>query len=366
MTVVMASQDAEAVARFSDRVIVLVLGQVSFAGRPLDVFGHVSELASLGVGVPQLARLSHRLGLPTALSPQDAVRQWAHRPELATQLVGPSDLHHDQQPAPELIVKIQDLHYDYPVSERPALCGVSVDIPRGEWLSVIGMNGSGKSTLVRHLNGLLRPTSGSVELMGQDTRQHQVGKLARHIAYLPQNPDQAIFCATVREEVAYGPRQLGLRGQTLTACVDETLDRFGLAEIAEYPPAALDYGLRRQIALASVMAMRTPILGLDEPIAGLDRGLGRRLLEILAQQHAKGKTVIAITHDLEQVATFAQRVIAMRDGRVAAQGKPQEILSDIELVRGVGLEPLPVTLLAQMIGCHPPLPIRVDDWRGRD
>jgi energy-coupling factor transport system ATP-binding protein len=365
-TVVMASQDAEAVARFSDRVIVLVEGQVSLAGSPLDVFGRVSELTGWGIGIPQLARLSHRLGLPTALSPQDAARRWAGRSELGYALIRRPQVGSKDQPVTEPAVEIRDLHHDYPMSDRPALRGVSVDILRGEWLSVVGINGSGKSTLVRHLNGLLRPSSGRVKLMGRDTRQHQVGELARHIAYLPQNPDQAIFSGTVREEVAYGPRQLGLRGRALTACVEETLDTFGLAEIAHYPPAALDYGLRRQIALASITAMRTPIVGLDEPVTGLDRGLATKLLEVIARRHAAGTTIVSITHDLEQVVAFGQRVIAMRDGRIAAEGRPREILSNLKLVEQLGLEPLPVTLLADLIGCQPPLPVMVDDWRVRD
>jgi energy-coupling factor transport system ATP-binding protein len=226
------------------------------------------------------------------------------------------------------VIEIRDLGYRYPAADRWALSNVDLDIWRGEWLAIVGVNGSGKSTLIKHLNGLLKPAHGLVCVGNEDTRNCQVGELAGTVGYLPQNPDHLIFSATVREEVAYGPRQLGLRGTALEERVTETLALLHLSPYADHPPAVLGYGLRRQVALASVLAMNTRILALDEPTMGLDRRITERLLDVLSNRHRQGTTVIMITHDLRWVARCAQRVVALYDA----------------------------------LGWSPPLPLSVDDW----
>jgi energy-coupling factor transport system ATP-binding protein len=170
-----------------------------------------------------------------------------------------------------------------------------------------------------------------------------------------------IFGATVRQEVAYGPRQLGLRRAALEQRVEETLSALSLLPLAEYPPAVLGYGLRRQVSLASVLALRTPVLALDEPTVGLDLGLARRLMDIVAERHRRGMTVVMITHDLRWAARYAQRVVVLGGGRIQAQGSPYEVLADPKQLAACGLEPLPVTALAQSLNWPPPVPLLVDD-----
>jgi energy-coupling factor transporter ATP-binding protein EcfA2 len=360
MTVVMATQDAEAVARFADRLLVLRDGQIALEGDPSAVLAQIERFDDWGLGVPQLARLARRLALPTVLTPEQAVEAWANA--LNERHAPPPTPTSGLPPADDPIVEIRDLCYDYPFSEQPAVRGISLDIQRGEWLAVIGVNGSGKTTLLKHLNGLLRPSSGSVFVAGQDTRTCQVGELARTVSYMPQNPDHSIFCVTVEQETAFGPRQLGLRGKALQDRVDEALELLGLSRYAQHPPAALGYGLRRQVALASVLAMDAPVLALDEPASGLDRGTTTCLVDVVAARHRQGTTVVMISHDLQLVARYAQRVVVLHDGRLVAQGTPHEILSDVETLHSASLEPLPVTVLAQRLGWAPPLPVTVDDW----
>ncbi len=359
MTVVMATQDAEAVARFADRIAVMRDGEISLIGTPEEVFSQVETLEAWGLAVPQLALLAHRLKLPPLCTPQRAAEQWAgliHPPATATVPAAPSDF------TTQKIVEIRDLRYEYPASDQPALHGVTLDIAPGEWLSIVGINGSGKTTLLKHLNGLLHPTSGTVRVHNQDTRDQQVGQLARIISYLPQNPDHSIFSASVREEVAYGPRQLGLRGQALEDRVAESLDLLELTPLAEHPPAVLGYGQRRCVALASVLSMNAPVLALDEPSVGLDLGTVARLMDVISARHRQGTTVVMITHDLDLVARYAQRAIVLSQGRICAQGKPQDLLADVPLIREAGLEPLPVTVLGQMLGWPSPLPVHVAAW----
>jgi energy-coupling factor transporter ATP-binding protein EcfA2 len=264
------------------------------------------------------------------------------------------------------VIEIRDLEYTYPNADQPALRDVSLDISEGEWLAVIGVNGSGKSTLVKHLNGLLRPSQGSVRVEGQDTRTEQVGVLAHTVGYVAQNPDHSIFCATVHDEVAYGPRQLGLSAEALEKRVTDTLQLFCLDALVDFPPAALGYGLRRQVALASILAMHTPVLALDEPATGQDDRMTMRLMDIVSHRHRAGTTTIMVTHDLNLVNRYAQRVIALFDGTIAAQGTVQDVLADVDLIRSIGLDPLPVTVLAYTLGWAPPLPLSEQDWAQRD
>jgi len=358
-TVIMSTQDAEAAAQFAERIVVLNKGQIVLDGSPTEVFAHVALLEAWGITPPQLARVAHRFCLPTTFTVHDAAQQWAGA------IAPPAPRKAPAPPVPptETVVAFRNVHYNYPGS-APVLRGISIDIHRGEWLAVIGINGSGKTTFLKHLNGLLRPTAGSVILCGKDTRGRQVGELARIVGYLPQSPDDSIFCATVREEVAYGPRHVGLHGEQLTVRVDESLAQMDLLPYANHPPAVLGYGLRRQVALASVLAMQTALLAFDEPTVGLDSGVIARTVDAVAARHQQGATVVMITHDLQLVARFAQRVVVLSEGRIRAQGTPEEVLADIALLRSVGLEPLPLTALGEAMAWPPPLPIDLSGWEG--
>ncbi len=362
MTVVMASQDADAVVSFASRMAVLWQGQAAFVGAPEKALAGGGRVGRWGLDVPQLALLAHRLGRgkPFVSVPEavEALR------DLPVPDVGDGEGCAERQGAPPLIV-IRDLAYRYPGAEGWALRDLNLEVAEGEWLAIVGVNGSGKSTLVRHLNGLLKPARGVVRVGGMDTRQKQVGELARLVGYLPQNPDRMLFSATVREEVAYGPCRLGLRGKELDRRVVETLELLELLPLADYPPAVLGYGLRRRVALACVLAMRTPVLVLDEPAVGLDREGVSRLMRILARRHREGTTVVLVTHDLRLAARHAQRVVVLRGGRLAAVGSPGRVLADVEALRESGLEPLPVTALAQALGWPPPWPVTVDGFAAR-
>lgn len=364
MTVIMATQDAEAAARFADRIVVLQQGRVALSGSPVEVFAQVGRFDSWGIDVPQLARLAHHLrGRIPSLPPFSSFRPSEVCEALAETLdVGSARLNEPPRSlrtarSAEPLIEIRNLSYRYPTAQGLALQDVSLEVRRGDWLAVIGVNGSGKSTLIRHLNGLLKPTSGQVLVAGHDTRARQVGELARTVSYLPQNPDRLIFTASVREEVAYGPRQLGLSGDALRERVTDTLDQLDLLPYAEHPPAVLSYGMRRQVALASALAMDTPALALDEPAVGLGRGAIEHLMEIISHRHRQGTTVVMITHDLSLVVRYAQRVAVLYQGHLVTCGPPTEVLADIDGLASVELEPLPVTVLAHLLGWPPPLPL---------
>jgi energy-coupling factor transport system ATP-binding protein len=225
------------------------------------------------------------------------------------------------------MIEIEDLVHVYDGGTR-AVDGVSLRIPDGERVAIVGQNGSGKSTLVRHLNGLLRPTKGRVLLDGVDAASKRVAELAASVALAFQDPDRQIFAGTVKAEVEFGPRNAGLRDAALAEAVDEALRATGLEGDAGTKPYDLGYSRRKLLALASVMAMRTPIVVLDEPTTGQDARGVHRIEAIVRDLGDAGRTVIAISHDMRFVADCFERVIVMRMGTVILDGPPGQVFAE--------------------------------------
>ena len=227
----------------------------------------------------------------------------------------------------DVILETKGLVHVYPGGTR-AVDSVDLVIRRGERIAIIGQNGSGKTTLVRHFNGLLRPTEGTVLVDGVDAAGRRVASLAASVGLAFQDPDRQIFAARVRAEVAFGPRNLGRRGADLDRAVDEALLATGLDGEAGTNPYDLGYSRRKLLALASILAMATPAVVLDEPTTGQDaRGVARiqRVVTSLAEQ---GRTVIAISHDMRFVAETFERIVVMGSGRILLDGTPGEVFAE--------------------------------------
>lgn len=224
-------------------------------------------------------------------------------------------------------LRVEELVHVYSEGSVRALDGVDLTISAGECVALVGQNGSGKTTLVRHLNGLLRPTAGRVLVAGDDASTLTVARLARRVGLAFQDPDRQIFAASVRDEVAFGPRNLGLRGETLQAAIADALGLAGLAGEERTNPYDLGASRRKLLTLAAVLAMHTPVLVLDEPTTGQDeRGIAR-IRAIVEAVHGEGRSVIVISHDMRFVAEVAQRVVVMRAGRVIGDGTPAEVFA---------------------------------------
>ncbi|MBI2780658.1 MAG: ABC transporter ATP-binding protein [Chloroflexi bacterium] len=215
------------------------------------------------------------------------------------------------------MIRCEGLVYAYPDGTR-ALDGLDLAIERGERVAITGRNGSGKSTLVRHWNGLLRPGTGRVLLDGLPTADRPVAELARVVALTFQDPDRQLFARTCRREVAFGARNVGLRGAELARAVDEALGSVGLAERGDANPFDLGGSKRRLLALASALVMRTPVVVLDEPTMGLDAGEIELVAAVVGRLAADGRTVVAISHDARFVAGSFGRVVRLDAGKVVA------------------------------------------------
>ncbi len=226
---------------------------------------------------------------------------------------------------PELTV--ERLVHVYSQGEVRALDGIDLRIGPGERVALIGQNGSGKTTLVRHFNGLLRPTAGLVRLDGTDAARLTVAQLAARVGLVFQDPDRQIFSGSVRGEVEFGARNVGLRDDARRTSVASALRATGLEGEEATNPYDLGGARRKLLALASVLAMETPVLVLDEPTTGQDAPGVERVRQIVESVSAAGRTVIAISHDMRFVAEAFERVIVMRAGQVILDGSPATVFA---------------------------------------
>ncbi|MDR7483772.1 MAG: energy-coupling factor transporter ATPase [Armatimonadota bacterium] len=244
----------------------------------------------------------------------------------------------------EPLIDCQDVAHTYlrgtPMAQD-ALRGVTLQIRAGDLVGIIGPTGSGKSTLIQHFNGLLRPTRGTVRIAGEDLWAPQTDRrrVRQRIGLVFQFPEYQLFEETVRADVAYGPRNLGLPEDEVSARVDDALRAVGLDPGAFGPrsPFSLSGGEMRRVALAGILAMRPEVLVLDEPAAGLDPRGKADLLDRIERLHRSGLTVILVTHSMDEVARLARRIVVMHGGRVVAEGSPREIFAREEEVRRIGL-----------------------------
>ncbi|HEX5993900.1 MAG TPA: ATP-binding cassette domain-containing protein [Jiangellales bacterium] len=234
-------------------------------------------------------------------------------------------------------LEVRGLAYAYPDGHQ-ALYGVDLTVERGERVALLGPNGAGKTTLILHLNGILHGGVGTVKVAGLDVRpgdRHTLRELRRRVGIVFQDPDDQLFMPTVRDDVAFGPANLGLRGSELDARVLEALEAVGMAAVADRPPHHLSFGQRRRVAVATVLAMRPEILVLDEPTSNLDPASRRELADILRSLDV---TVLLVTHDLPYALELCERSVVLSDGSIVADGSTSDVLSDEELLRRHRLE----------------------------
>lgn len=232
-----------------------------------------------------------------------------------------------------LAVSIRELTYSYPDGTR-ALEGVSLELRPGEVLGLVGPNGAGKSTLLLHLNGMLSTNGGSVEVMGLEVKPKNFREVRRRVGLVFQNPDDQLFCPTLFEDVAFGPRNLNLPEAEVVKRVRESLAAVGLQGLEQKSAHHLSFGQKRRAAIATVLAMEPDVLALDEPTSNLDPRGKRLISELIASfHHAR----LIVTHDLELARALCPRVVILAGGRIVAQGPSSKLLSNLELLDRAGL-----------------------------
>lgn len=248
-------------------------------------------------------------------------------------------------------ISCSGVRYDYAGGVR-ALDGVDLEIAAGSRVAIVGQNGSGKTTLVRHFNGLLRATEGRVLVGNLDTSTTRIARLAALVGLAFQDPDRQIFSGSAEAEVAFGARNVGLRGAELEASVSEALASVGLDGERKTNPYDLGYSRRKLLSIASVLAMRTPIVVLDEPTTGQDARGVRTIQSIVERLADEERTVIAISHDMRFVSASFSRIVVMRSGRTILDGTTAEVLEEPRwpVLRSTNLEPTYAAVVGARLG----------------
>ena len=225
------------------------------------------------------------------------------------------------------MIEALDVHYSYP-NKVEALKGVSLTIKDGEFVAIMGQNGAGKSTFVKHFNGLLKPSVGTVKVNNFETTKTSVARLARNVGFVFQNPDHQLFSETVEDEVAFALKNFGFEKEAIEKRIDWALNLLSLTQYRKTSPFLLSGGERKRVALASVLAWDPETLVLDEPTIGQDHEQKEKLRQFILQMQTQGKTVVAVTHDVEFVAECNPRVVLMKEGKIVADGMGNDILTN--------------------------------------
>lgn len=249
------------------------------------------------------------------------------------------------------MIRAENLRHVYKSSagDKVALDGLNFSIDAGEFVAIIGTNGSGKSTLAKHFNALLLPTDGKIFVDGLDTaREENLWRVRENVGMVFQNPDSEIVAAIVEDDVAFGLENLGIAPEKIRERVDLALDDVNMSDYKKFAPSKLSGGQKQRIAIAGVIAMRTKIIVFDEPTAMLDPQGRREILEMVKRLHAQGKTIIYITHFMEEAAA-AQRILLMDGGRILRDDTPREIFTDAKEMKRLGFSvPVATELAARL------------------
>lgn len=352
-TILIVSHEMELLARHAQRLLLMNEGRIVLDAPTRQALKQHEAFREAGVRLPQVTQfalaLDSRLDWPTLpLTEEEAlptVRQaMAGAVRLEGALIEPVS-GPDQAVDPTPLIQINGVRFAYrePVT---VLHDVNLAFNRGEFTAIIGNNGSGKSTLMKLILGLLKPSAGRVLIDGSDTRQAKVSELARKIGFIFQDPNDQLFSNSVVDEIRFGLENLGLPEEEITNRLEETIIQFGLQDVRGVFPRFLARGDKQKLCIASIVAMQPQILLLDEPTTGQDHRDSRQIMELAQELNEQGITILLVTHDLNNVARYARRVIVVNDGVIVADGPTERHMVDRELLDACHLRPPQIVRLS--------------------
>jgi energy-coupling factor transport system ATP-binding protein len=337
MALVIVEHRLHEILRDVDRIVVLHQGKIAADGSPDQVLAR--EISGYGLNLPPLVRLFCEMGWKgRPLSVEDAIKELKDQ-NLATPFSARllKEAKKASIPFPTTsppLVEAEDICFSY--QGLPVLQNIRFNLLKGESVALVGRNGAGKTTMVKHLNGLLRPHSGQLKFLGQETLRRPVSELSRYVGFVWQNPNDQLFRTTVREEVLTGPKALGSYDPSWC---DELFNRFGLVSLLERSPFTLSEGQKKRVSFAAALAVKPELIVLDEPTAGQDELFRRELAKFIAELQREERTVLLVTHDLEFAAEHANRWLALADGRLVSDGRPEAVMADSKAMTRAGLRP---------------------------
>ncbi len=328
ITVILVEHRLDRVAHLVDRMIVLDEGRIVADGNPRAVMCN-GDITNVVGGAPPIVRMVQRLKsngfdidhIPLTVKEGRSILKDIFKGAKASALPQAKSANNAKP-----VIEMDKLWHVYPEG-LAALKNVGLSVRGGEFVAIMGRNASGKTTLVKHINGLLKPTMGKVRVTGIDTQRATIAQLAMKVGFVFQNPNDHLFADTVEEEIAFILKNLGFDRAEIAARVDEMLEMFELKEYRRHYPRSLSGGERQRVALASVLVARPEVLILDEPTRGMEYRLKSDLMRFLRRYKENGNTVVLVTHDVETVAEYADRVVLLSEGRVVVDGNKRDVLS---------------------------------------
>ncbi|MFA5181418.1 MAG: energy-coupling factor transporter ATPase [Syntrophales bacterium] len=346
-TLVVTDLDAEAAVQ-ADQIWLLKEGRLSAKGTPAEILTDASLIESCGIRPLATVALFQGMSWPgqpltveAAAADIENRRLCPRRPE--------SRVISALTPG-KVILETRNLSYRYPTGAVNALNDIDLTIHEGDFVAMLGQNGSGKTTLAKHFNGLLKSTTGDMLVRGRPVNNYRRHELAKEVGYVFQNPDHQIFAPTVREEVAFGPRILGMDRKTQEGNIAEALDATGLSGFEDKNPFLLNRGERQRVAVASILAVKPAVIILDEPTTGLDYVHQRDTMEMLKRLNRIGHTIIVITHAMWIAEAYARRSILMKEGRILLDGPTSAVFSDEAMLAKAALAPSDLIRLRNRLG----------------
>ncbi len=258
------------------------------------------------------------------------------------------------------MIKFEDVSYNHPDGTN-ALNDINLEIPENSITAIVGNNGAGKTTLVKHINGLLKPTTGTVSIKNNNTKESSVAELSRDVGMVFQNANHQLFADTVENEILFGLNNFGFSEEFIKERYEFVIELFNLRKYENISPLKLSGGEKKRVCLASVLAWNPGILILDEPTVGQDELQKTVLLEFIDQLNKNNKTVIVISHDIEFLWRLQPNIVTMSEGRIIQIGSPEKIFRNKELMEKVGIVPPQIIKIFEGIGIKDETPLSLED-----
>ncbi len=373
ITIVIAEQKIMLLCEYVKKLIVLEKGTCVHYGEIRSTLTHQKEMEEAGINCPRVLTLTGKMEkenlLPAdctgegriCLNAQEAaeivkkavgnkspVLRQSQRDDMAAlrQAQEPQENIAQEPQATDTVLSFQNVSFSY--NETANVKDLNVQIHKGDFTAIIGSNGAGKSTFSKLCNGLLKPSTGDVLVLGQNTKKQKVSALAKHIGFLFQNPDRQICCQTVREEIAFSLRNNNVPEAEIKTRVENTIKEFGFNPDVE--PFNMSRGQRQRLCLACLIALNPEILILDEPTTGLDYRECMEVMGKICELNKNGTTVIMVCHDMEVVLDFAKNIIVMNRGEIMGEGPTRQLLGDDTLLNKARLLPPQIAQVAKLLG----------------
>lgn len=352
-TVVAVEHSSQEISEKADSIVVLSDAHVVWQGSPKDFFRELDLVERYGIKPLPVSKIGWELYKKGFIAKEEIPLTVDDAYSLVLRLLDGRKLGFSPAEVPRQertkLIEVNDVHYQYDKSKE-ALKGVSFDIYEGDYVALIGQNGAGKTTVAKHFNSLFKPTSGRILVCGKDTNNEEPNTLAEQIGYVFQNPDNQIFSTSVYKEMEYGLKALKLSEEEMSKRIHEIAKLLDIEKVLEEHPFSLGKGERQRVAVASILVLKPKILVVDEPTTGQDWDGIQNMMKLIDELHANGTTIVMITHDMDVVATHANRVIVMAKGSIVADGSVRDVFKQEKALKDAYVARPQIPELSERLG----------------